>query len=322
MKLEINQYKSYLQNKFTDLKFCAQIVEKHNQLLNQPDYACLYCKEIDHLLKLSKYNCSFKSLTQTQLSYFGYDLSEIQNSKDEIILIAILSSESLTEMIEHHQYLFIIKFNILNHSIIMSDHPPYYDHLINIYDPILSKSRVYKGHYKYEKLCSIDQELIIDFFNRINQDNFQSLPKELVEYYNNIYQKCTLNQKKDEIRKVLPCLQKSAIDYFSKSNLESKVFIYIKYILSEYMSTLFSSILEYRDLTLIKQIFTRLTPHHLNQLINCQTPNAQYVTLLQIFKDSNVGWTPDEIIDLTINQLSLFAKDKTSNLFKYLNWEH
>ena len=234
----IDQFKQYLKQRLSLTKELNALIDKYHKYKSSTDYVCMYCKEIYSIFKLTgEFNCSFKPMNILQLNEYKYNIHKQDN---KIILVAILSMESTEIMGIHYQYLFDISINITNREFTIND--KYNQIVINCYDPVLSKSIKYKSMYKYdESLLNENENDKIGndkLFKTIESDNLKSLPTEMADYYNENYVHQSLENKKEEIRRIFPFLQDIAISKFAQSTDLSKYFLYAKVIISPYFDQL------------------------------------------------------------------------------------
>lgn len=304
--LTIGKFKEYLNNKLNTEKTLNDLIEKHIKYQHEPTYSCMYCKEIISISKLiGQYNCSFKPFSIKQLECLNYKLP---NRNDIIPLIAILSAESTTVMVEHNQYLFIININPVHRSFTIEE--KYTTIPINCYDPILSKSLKYNNCYKYEKLLTADFDnfkITSDYLlEKIDQDNLKSLPIEMRDYYNNCYSQMPLENKKNEIRHIFPFLQDIAVTQFSKSDRNSRYFLYGKVFINDYLNQLIFEIFNNDEFQLLKTIFVRLNDKDIKKICSANSDGEQFDLLYKILQKNlgEKGLCYDEYIALITEQIN------------------
>jgi hypothetical protein len=286
------KFKNYLKERFLDPRVLKKIDILHKQACQDEFYGCLYCKEILEILKVtSQFNCAFKVLSKTQLQNFGF----ICSSSESIKILAILSSESTTEMTQHKQSL--LEIQISNGTDLKFGE--FREIILNQYDPILSKSRLYGGIYDYNPIHAkvTRQERI----NQILDIGNHEWPDNIVEYYENTFCHLENDQRHEEIEKIFPFLQTSTIDEILSSENSTKLFFSAKVALNTFFMKLFEDgVCECDDLELIKTIFKRVSPSEL-QVLSKSTPETYYLLFCKIIKRNTNGLTFDELIDLLVS---------------------
>src|SRR5581483_1709816 len=101
----MERYKIYLSDKLNNEQDYTKLLQFYNNHKTDKNYGCIYCKEMISLLEVTQqFNCSFKVLKDEQLEIFK--LNEYR-ACEKITILAILSNESLTQMVEHYQYFLI-----------------------------------------------------------------------------------------------------------------------------------------------------------------------------------------------------------------------
>ena len=306
---QLEEFQKYISQRLTiSLK---HIIDLHT---NTSDYGCLYCKELTHVYNLTeKFNCSFKLMSKQQLSHFSSNLQEYPLPSEMIsptklskfiYFMGILSDESINEMTEHTQYLVCVLIDPLLQS--FSFLPPIREVKINQYDYLLSKSRQYKGLYSFGDLSGSSQKIYAiskdEILEKLNCDNLVSLPKELFDYYHQNFSHLSYDLKKEEVAKIFPFLQASAIDFFCTSEQNSKIFLYANEVIKTSFRNNLADVFQYQDYSMILRFLPLLDNHDIHQLTSA--PIEKQHELLCNLCFSGKGMSSDEFIDFMVNQIN------------------
>jgi hypothetical protein len=296
---KLARYVQYLESKLNQPNYCINLLNNHRNWQSIPDYAFPYCKEIQELSDLSgRYNCGFRPLTQSKLADYALDLPPLP--ADSIYLIAILSNESTRTMTEHSQYLIYIQINIFNHCYVLHilvDQP----RIFNQYDPIMSTSQEFAGHYGYQPIDYTDR-----LIQSILDDNLESLPEFQSKYYKDVYLKSSQGKKQLEIRKIFPFLTHTSIMEISMSESQSLIFYYCKILINSHLTQLLSDCFTEQsesNIEYLKTLFPKLTSSDFATIFNAEDPARQYESLCQVLLRPDKGLSYGEIIKYTVEYL-------------------
>jgi len=300
----IAKYKEYLITKLNDERQYMKLMEVYNVNKDQPNYGCIYCKEIINVLEVTgQFNCSFKVFKISQLKDFNIDIS---NNNETIKILAILSDESTMYMTEHFQYFFIINVNIMQRSFIIDDN--YTPIKINEYDPIMSKSQQYNGSYRFdqnqkleENMDSLCKSVILE---KIDNDNMKSISTEVYNYYHDTYLHLNRPKKKEEIKRIFPFLCSSAINTLSRSLQKTRYFLYAKVTIEQSFHQYLMESFNYQDLSQLSSVFTRLTTEDFQLLGSCDSIEEQYECFRRLTEDTEKGLTYDEFLNMMIKKIN------------------
>ena len=300
----IEKYKEYLEEKLNNERQYEKMMEVYNNNKDQPNYGCLYCKEIINILEVTgEFNCSIKFLEIEQLEQYG--LNKFQDP-NYIYILSVLSDESTMYMTEHSQYLFMIIINLQDRSFVIDEN--YYEIRINEYDPILSKSQQYRGGYRYDpnqqNESSLDKYCKDVILQKIEDDNMISISTEIYNYYNDKYLKLTRRQRREEIKRIFPFLCTKALTTLSRSLQKMKYFLYAKVTIEQSFHQYLMDLFNYQDFSQLTILFSRLTDNDLKSLSEYHTVEQQYEFFRKLTEDTEKGLTFDEFIDLMIKKIN------------------
>ncbi len=304
IKTTLDQYQLYLNSYLTNINKFQKLMENNRQWRQQSNYGCLCCKEIDQLYTLTgHFNSTFRPINQSQLQTYP----PIKNKQHDLCLFAIFSMESTTEMIEHNQYLIPIILTSSKDEIIQCQFGEIIQVTFNLYDPILSNQQMftqtqYIGYYQYQNSTEKITHQRQCFYDAIEIDANQSLPIEFQDYLNFKWITFQKHQKLEEIHKIFPFLTLNTIKDIVKSKTKTRIFIYCKCLLSDYLNNLISNALTFQDFRPFSELFVRLSENDI-QILNRLPKEQQYSTFCKLIQSPTRSLLYFELIDFTINNL-------------------
>lgn len=322
------KFKNYLAEVLKNPKYIEKICNTYKNVCSNNSIACLYCKEIVSVITTTgQFNCSFKPLSKTQYDLYEQKMPSNHTNKNKILMLAILSNESTNKMITHEQFIIKIVFDIIDHSFMIDDKEDKVT--INQYDPILSKSKTYDGLYINNKnaiemlpcaqcnplssVCSIDVDVFCTqcTLKKIIDDNMESISKEVQNHYKNKFYPMSKKEKKDDIIKIFPFMQESAVDRFLQGRKKTTIFFYMKVTLDNTLYNVLSDAFKHQDFSQLLNLFPRLTSDDINMLAISEGSYKQYELFHKLTSNTEKGLSYDELISLMVRKINQNIVNKT-----------